>query len=132
MNCEINCPTSPFTILELLNPLHDVPELHKIRRYFVALKLGKGSSGRLLKTERKTRESQKQICLLVLKNGKGLVGWFNGNKIDRNVYLCYRQNYPTGPFSILEPQNRLGPVKRKQPDQTFHNFKALKSVVRCT
>ena len=40
-------PTSPFTIVELLNPSHYVPELHKIRRSpdREALKLGKGSSG---------------------------------------------------------------------------------------
>ena len=25
-------PTNPFTILELQNPSHDIPELHKIRR----------------------------------------------------------------------------------------------------
>ena len=41
------CPTNPFTILELWNPSHDVPELHKIGRPtdFETLKLGKSSSG---------------------------------------------------------------------------------------
>ena len=40
-------PTSPFTILELQNPLHDVPNLHKTRRSadFEDLKLWKVSSG---------------------------------------------------------------------------------------
>ena len=39
-------PTRPVPILELLNPLHDVPELHKIRRLkgFKAPILWKGSS----------------------------------------------------------------------------------------
>ena len=42
----VHDPTSPFTI-ELKNPSHDVPKLHKIRRStdIKALKLGKGSSG---------------------------------------------------------------------------------------
>ena len=26
-------PTDPFTTLELQNPLHDVPEIHKIRQF---------------------------------------------------------------------------------------------------
>ena len=40
-------PTDPLTKLELHNPLHEVPELHKILRYpdLGALKLGKGQSG---------------------------------------------------------------------------------------
>ena len=40
-------PTNPFTILELQNPWHDVPQLHKMRRSpdLQALKLWKGSSG---------------------------------------------------------------------------------------
>ena len=40
-------PTDPFTNLELLNPWHDVPELHKIYRYpnIEALKMWKGRSG---------------------------------------------------------------------------------------
>ena len=39
-------PTRPFTISELKNPSHDVPQLHKIRRSpdREALKLWKGSS----------------------------------------------------------------------------------------
>ena len=39
--------TSPFAILEIYNPSHDVPEVHKIRRStdFKALKLLKRSSG---------------------------------------------------------------------------------------
>ena len=39
-------PASSSAILELLNPSHDVPELHEIRRYpdFEALRLGEGSS----------------------------------------------------------------------------------------
>ena len=28
----VNYPTNPFTILELQNPSHDVPELHKVPR----------------------------------------------------------------------------------------------------
>ena len=42
-----NKPTVRFTILELSNRSHDVPELHKIRRSadFEALVLWKGSSG---------------------------------------------------------------------------------------
>ena len=41
------CPTNPFTILELHNLSHDVPEQNKIRRSpdLEALKLWKGSSG---------------------------------------------------------------------------------------
>ena len=40
-------PASSSAILELLNPSHDVPDLHEIRRYpdFEALRLGEGSSG---------------------------------------------------------------------------------------
>ena len=40
-------PNEPFTILEPQNPLHDVPELNKTRRYLdrEALKLWKGLSG---------------------------------------------------------------------------------------
>ena len=42
-----NNPTNPFTILELWNPSHDAPELHKYFRSpdLKALKLWKGSSG---------------------------------------------------------------------------------------
>ena len=44
---NLKYPTSPFTILKLENPSHDVPELHKIRRStdLEPLKLGKCSSG---------------------------------------------------------------------------------------
>ena len=43
-------PTNPFKILELPNPSHDVPELHRIRRSpdLEAPKLWKGSSGNAL------------------------------------------------------------------------------------
>ena len=46
-------PTNPFTILELQNPSHDIPELHKIRWSpdLEALKLWKGSSGIILKPQ---------------------------------------------------------------------------------
>ena len=44
-------PTGTFTVLKLLNPSYDVPELHKICRLLRASKIVKGSVGQYVACE---------------------------------------------------------------------------------
>ena len=80
--CINQFPTDPFTILELQNPSHDVPELRKSRRSpdLEALKLRKGWSG----------------CSKKYIQGKPSEDWKPGSLPTANTIKIYLESMTTG------------------------------------
>ena len=83
-------PTSPFTNLELYNPSHDVPELHRIcpSTDFEAILSGKGSLGGHWTTSSDASELRKQIWAQTYCSPDRTFHNFRGSRLGDRWKLC--------------------------------------------
>ena len=132
--CTINVtryPTSPFTILELWNTSHDVPELLKIRRSadIKALKLEKGSSGNRFSFVEVIRVTginvRTYIYYVTMQIVIGSKQTHCRSRMEETTYLRYVEKQPDECTLDLEG---ICWINFEGPGRYFHKFWASKSV----